>query len=143
MKLPDTNVLIYAVNTDAPQHGVARAWMAAALAAPAGVGFAWVALLGFVRICTHPSVLQRPLRPADAFEVLHFWLGEPRARVLHPTATHATTLGALLARAGTAGNLCTDAHLATLAIEHGATLASFDHDFHRFDALAFERLRAD
>lgn len=33
------------------------------------------------------------------------------------------------------------AHLAALAIEHGATLASFDSDFERFAGLDFERLR--
>ena len=35
-----------------------------------------------------------------------------------------------------------DSHLAALAIEHGATLASFDRDFDRFEGLDFERLRA-
>jgi hypothetical protein len=43
---------------------------------------------------------------------------------------------------GTAGNLTTDAHLAALAIEHGATLVSFDRDFNRFDGFSFERLQA-
>ena len=47
----------------------------------------------------------------------------------------------LLTHAGIAGNLTNDAHLAALAIEHGATLASFDRDFDRFDGLRFERLR--
>jgi predicted nucleic acid-binding protein len=50
-------------------------------------------------------------------------------------------LGALLIGAGTAGNLTTDAHLAAIAIEHGATLASFDRDFIRFAGLKFEHLR--
>jgi len=33
---------------------------------------------------------------------------------------------------GTGGNLTSDAHLAALAIEHGAELCSSDHDFARF-----------
>jgi len=37
-----------------------------------------------------------------------------------------------------AGNLATDAHLAALAIEHGATLESHDHDFGRFPGLRWE-----
>jgi predicted nucleic acid-binding protein len=36
---------------------------------------------------------------------------------------------------GTAGNLTSDAHLAALAIEHGATLYSADVDFSRFPGL--------
>jgi hypothetical protein len=39
------------------------------------------------------------------------------------------------------GNLGNDAHLAALAIEHGATLVSFDRDFERFAGLRFERLQ--
>ena len=34
-----------------------------------------------------------------------------------------------------AGNLVTDAHLAALAIEHGATLESADRDFQRFPGI--------
>ncbi len=41
-------------------------------------------------------------------------------------------LRGLLEQAGSAGNLTTDAHLATLAIEHGAEIVSFDRDFARF-----------
>jgi predicted nucleic acid-binding protein len=41
----------------------------------------------------------------------------------------------LLAPLGTAGNLTTDAHLAALAIEHGAELCSTDRDFSRFTGL--------
>lgn len=141
MKLPDTNVLLYSVNADAAQHMAARHWMVSALAAPAGLGMAWVALLGFVRIATRPGIFARPLRPEQAMQAVQHWLGLPRVRVLHPAERHATLLGELLATAGTAGNLSTDAHLAALCIEHGATLASFDRDFLRFDGLAFELLK--
>ena len=41
----------------------------------------------------------------------------------------------LLEPLGTAGNLTTDAHLAALAIEHGAELCSTDRDFSRFTGL--------
>jgi predicted nucleic acid-binding protein len=41
----------------------------------------------------------------------------------------------LLQPLGTAGNLTTDAHLAALAIEHGAELCSADNDFLRFEGL--------
>jgi predicted nucleic acid-binding protein len=44
-------------------------------------------------------------------------------------------LRGLLASLGTAGNLTSDAHLAALAIEHGAELCSGDNDFARFPRL--------
>ena len=39
---------------------------------------------------------------------------------------------------GTAGNLTSDAHLAALAIEHGATMLTFDRDFSRFAGLQWD-----
>jgi hypothetical protein len=35
-----------------------------------------------------------------------------------------------------AGNLVSDAHLAAIALEHGATVYSTDHDFARFPGVA-------
>ena len=63
------------------------------------------------------------------------WLARPVATVLVPTERHAPLMRGLLEPLGTAGNLVGDAHLAALAIEHGATLASSDNDFARFRGL--------
>lgn len=68
------------------------------------------------------------------------WLAPPVAALIHPTGTHWQTLRRLLKKSGTAGNLTTDARLVALAIEHNATLASLDGDFHRFESLSFEYL---
>ena len=55
--------------------------------------------------------------------------------MVHPTEQHAGILRDLITQVGTAGNLTTDAHLAALAIEHGAQLCSADADFSRFPGL--------
>lgn len=39
MRIVDANVLLYAVNEDAPHHDVARRWLDDALRGPEGVGF--------------------------------------------------------------------------------------------------------
>ena len=140
MKLPDVNVLLYAANTASAEHQEARAWLEAAFNEPGGVGLAWVALLGFVRLATRRGILSKPLAVEDALSVVRAWLAQPQASVLNPTERHAQILSRLLVAAGTGGNLTTDAHLAALAIEHGATLGSFDCDFERFSGLAFEAL---
>jgi hypothetical protein len=49
-------------------------------------------------------------------------------------------LGRLLLGAGTAGHLTTDAHIAAVAIEHGATVGTFDRDFRRFAGLEVDLL---
>ena len=57
------------------------------------------------------------------------WLNHPRASILQPTERHAAVLARLLVGAGRGGDLVTDAHLAAIAIEHGAELGTFDRDF--------------
>jgi uncharacterized protein len=77
--------------------------------------------------------MPKPLRVQDAFDVVDSWLGAASAVVVEPTSRHRHILRGLLADSGAAGNLTTDAHIAALAIEHGATVASFDKDFERFN----------
>ena len=88
MMLLDANLLIYAVNQDAPLNRRAKPW---------------------------------PERTS--------------ATIVHPGPRHLPVLRELLRPLGTAGNLTSDAHLAALAIEHGAELCSSDTDFARFHGL--------
>ena len=135
MVIVDANVLLYAVNETSPHHRAAREWIDDALAGDEPVGLAWVVLLAFLRLATLPAVFPRPLAVDVAFELVDDWLSARTATVVHPTPRHARVLRGLLAASGTAGNLVTDAHLATLALEHGARLCTFDRDFARFPGL--------
>lgn len=142
MKTPDVNVLLYAVNPDTLQHVAARGWLATGLAEAAGVGFTWHALAGFLRLATAGVVMPKPLPVDTALSVVDDWLAHPRARILDPTDRHPAILARLLIAAGRGGNLVPDARLAAIAIEHGATLGTFDRDFERFAGLRFEVLQA-
>ena len=140
MKLPDTNVFLYAVNPLSPQHKKAALWLGNAFDSAAGVGLAWLALIGFIRLSTNPAILPKPLSVADATGMADDWLLHPRARLLQPTDRHSGILSRLLLVAGTAGNLTNDAHLAALALEHGATVGSFDKDFKKFSGIKLDFL---
>ncbi|MEO9223063.1 MAG: type II toxin-antitoxin system VapC family toxin [Mycobacteriaceae bacterium] len=135
MRLIDTNLLIYAVNEDAPEHGVARDWLDDALSGVDTVAFAWLALIGFVRISSHPRLSRNPLPADEAMERVESWLAQPNARILDPLRRHATIMRELLSATDVAGNLTNDVHLAALAIEHGAVMCSADNDFGRFAGL--------
>ena len=135
MILPDVNVLVHAHNSDSGVHPVARRWWDGCLAGSEGVGLAWAALLGFVRITTNRKVVARPLAVGDVMARIHGWLELPHIHVAQPSETHFARLRAELERLGTAGNLTTDAHLAVLAMERGYILYSTDADFARFDGL--------
>jgi uncharacterized protein len=128
----DANVLLYAVDSASPEHERSRAWLDASLGGAEAVGLAWVALLAFVRIGTNPSILPAPMSADEAMGQVESWLGAPAAVAAQPTARHAGLLRGLLRETGSAGNRTTDAHLAALAIEHGADIVSFDRDFARF-----------
>lgn len=135
MILVDANVLLYAVNESLPQHPRARRWLENALNGEETIGFAWMALLAFVRIATLPALSPSPLEAARALDLADEWLATRPATIVHPTTRHAAILRGLLSEAGTAGNLVGDAHLAALAVEHGARICSFDRDFDRFPGI--------
>lgn len=135
MKLLDVNLLIYALDESSPRHREAHRWVQELFSGRATVALAWVVLLGFVRLTTRPQVMQAPLTADEALDIVDGWLACPNVVVVHPTDRHAAVLRELLSPLGTAGNLTTDAHLAALAIEHGAELCSCDADFSRFPGL--------
>lgn len=135
MKLLDVNLLLYAVDEASPRYGPAHAWVQETLSGSETVALSWTTLIGFVRLSTRANLFERPLEPAEALDLIDGWLAQPCTTVVHPTERHSAVLRDLLAPLGTAGNLTTDAHLAALAIEHGALLCSCDADFSRFPGL--------
>ncbi len=132
MNLVDANVLLYAVNEAEPRHAEARAWLDTSLSDTEAVGFAWVVLLAFVRLSTKAGLFPRPLSVDAATRIVRLWVGEGPGIVVEPTARHLDVLASLLRESGTGGNLVSDAHLAALAVEHDATIVSYDRDFQRF-----------
>lgn len=132
MVVVDANVLLYAVDSSSANHEGSLAWLERSLGGAESVGLAWVALLAFIRVGTSASILPHPMSVDEATAQVESWLGAPAAIVVEPTPRHADLLRGLLLGTGTAGNLTTDAHLAALAIEHGAEIVSYDRDFARF-----------
>lgn len=135
MIIVDVNLLIYAVNRDAPMHRKAKSWLEAVISGTETVGLPWNVLLAFLRLTTRSGLFQKPLPVKSAFDLVDAWLKQPAVTVIEPTARHLTTLRDLILPLGTGGNLTSDAHLAALAIEHGAQLCSADNDFARFGRL--------
>jgi hypothetical protein len=133
--LPDINLLVHAHNTDSARHEAARRWWDEQLGGSTGVALAWAVILGFLRITTHPGIIQRPWRPAEALGRVEEWLTLPHVFIPLPSERHFGLLKSLLLRLGTASNLTTDAHLAALAIERGLILQTTDADFARFPGL--------
>lgn len=139
----DVNLLIYAVNEDAPDHRKAKAWLEATISGNETVGLPWIVLLAFLRLTTRAGFFQRPLAVDDAFDLLDRWLQQPSVTVPEPGLRHLQTMRDLISPLGTGGNLTSDAHLAALAIEFGAELCSADNDFSRFRQLRWRNPLVD
>lgn len=132
MKLIDTNLLVYAYVPALEQHAAARRWFERAISQDEAVGLAWISVLGFLRVVTHPRIFRVPLRLDRAVAVVDEWLEQQAVELVLPTPRHWSTLRDLLTSGQAGGALTTDAHVAALSIEHGATVYTTDRDFTRF-----------
>lgn len=137
MILVDANLLLYAYDTSNESHEPARRWLEETLSSGHPVRFALVTLLAFIRIASDRRVFERPLPIETACGVVSSWLDLPSVAVIAPGAHHWEVLARVTREGQATGPMVMDAHLAVLAIEHGATIATTDRDFARFEGLSF------
>jgi toxin-antitoxin system PIN domain toxin len=135
MIIPDTNLLVYAYDSSAPKHKAARKWWEQVLSSDEPVGIPVVVLLAFVRLMTHPTLSENPMSPVQAKEAVDTWLNQPNCRILPVGERTIALFLKLIQETGLGGNLCTDAMIASSALEYNATVYSNDRDFDRFKQL--------
>jgi len=136
--LLDANLLIYAYDSVAPEHTRARIWLERTLSSSEVVGLSWITILAFLRISTSRRYESHPMSTEEAASVVSSWVSLPNIVLVSPAQQHWRILNDLLAKSRARGALLMDAHLAALAIEHGATLCTNDRDFLRFPGLKLE-----
>lgn len=137
MIVPDTNLLIYAYDSTAANNAAARRWWEEVLTSTRPVGIPWIVVLAFTRLMTHPSLSNNPMTVGQAHRAVAAWLGRDHVRLLSPTSDTFDLFFAFLERAGTGGNLSTDAMIAALAAEHGGRVYTNDVDFSRFPEVSW------
>ncbi len=132
----DTNILVFAHRQELPRHKLALQWLRRLAEGNTPWGVPVFCLGEFVRVVTHPRVLQPPSTLEQALLALEGLLSSPAVRVLSP-GVHYSQLFRDAARAGDArGNLAFDAQIAAVCVEHGAvSLLTLDRDFSRFPAI--------
>ena len=134
MTLLDVNILLYAYNPNSQHHERVRPWLESLLSSTA-VAIPWVSLWGFIRVVTNPRLSTQAAHPEAALAVVRDLIALPNVHVIEPGPAHARLLGEMIREGQSPGSRTTDAVLAALAIENGATLASTDKDFSRFPKL--------
>jgi len=137
MLVVDTNILIYAADSDSPFHASARTWLEAQRVQAGAWYTTWPILYEFLRVTTHARVMRRPWSAGQAWGFVAALLASPGLGVLVPTERHADVAAQVIAELPhLAGNLLHDAHTAVLMREHGVRrICTRDVDFHRFPFL--------
>jgi uncharacterized protein len=130
--LPDTNLLLYAYNSDSPFHAQSATWWSKCLSGSEPVMLCPAVIFGFIRLATSNRAFSRPLTIQKASSHVHHWLEQPVAELAEMETGDVEQALALLIEAGTGGNLTTDAQIAALALRLGAIVHTVDMDYARF-----------
>jgi toxin-antitoxin system PIN domain toxin len=138
MKIVDANLLLYAFDSESPSHTKAKTWLERIYRDDDLVGLPRHVLLAFIRISTNPRIMKTPAKPEAALAIVESLISHPKTLLVECGPNHWPLFRSLVIRAGVSGPSISDAFLATLAIEHGATLCSCDEGFRRYADLSFE-----
>lgn len=134
MFLADTNVLLYSVNDEAPEHTRCRALLDSWRSSAGPWFLTWPILYEFLRVMSHPKVLRKPWPARRALGFVQALLASPNLDVLVPGERHEAllveTVGAV---PGIHGSFFHDLHTAVLMREHGIRrIVTRDAGFRRF-----------
>jgi hypothetical protein len=137
MWVVDTNVLLYAVNRDAPDHDRCLELLETFRRQPSPWYLTWGIIYEFIRVATHPRVFRQPWSLATAWSFLEALLAAPNLSVLVAGDAHQHVAGQVFNEMpDICSNLVFDARTAILMREHGIrTIYTRDVDFNRFPFL--------
>ena len=134
MILVDTNLLLHAVNVEAPQHGRSFRVLRQLANGSDKWALTWGTLYEFLRVATHPRVFPAPLTFEQAWSAVRGWIGLPTCVVVCETPLHAEIVEQCRAESPRlAGNRVHDFHAAVLMREHAVSgILTLDEDFRAF-----------
>ena len=138
MTIPDTNLLLYAHVASFQEHRAAKSWLEDALNdGRESVGLSWQVITSYIRIGTNRKLFQTPITVRQAESQIARLLAHPLVQIVVPQSGHWKIFINLIVKEQVTADLVMDAHLAALAMEHKARLATTDRDFTRFRGLKF------
>jgi len=131
MILPDANLLLYAYDEASPFHAEAKAWWEGLLSHSETVGICPCVLFAFIRIGTNARAFENPMSIDEATAIVGEWLQVACIQLLEFTPEDCEQAIRLLRKAGSGGNLTTDAQIAAIAVRLHASIHTADSDFSR------------
>jgi toxin-antitoxin system PIN domain toxin len=132
----DTNVLVYATHTASPSHARSRALVEHLVAGPAIAYILWPALLGYLRIVTHPAILESPLSSDEAMANIENVIAPAHIRTSGEGDEFWPAFRRVATDVNPRGKLVPDSHLVALMHELGiSTIWTRDRDFRKFSGI--------
>jgi toxin-antitoxin system PIN domain toxin len=133
MILLDANILLYAYIDELPQHRKVSKWFEDLLTSRnESVAIISTVATAFLRISTNKRIFKMPSGIVDATDRLDELFANPMVEFVGPTKKYWSTYSTILREMNISGDVVMDAHIAAMAVEYGATVASTDKDFRRF-----------
>ncbi|HDG97400.1 MAG TPA: PIN domain-containing protein [Desulfobacterales bacterium] len=137
----DTNILVYAHREEFPLHKKALKRIKELAEGREPWALPVFCLTEFLRIVTHPRLLDPPSDLRTALEVLNNLLKSPSLVLLRPGQNFWAFLNDIVIQADARGNLVFDAQIVALCKEYGIRdLLSEDRDFTRFKEITLHTL---
>jgi predicted nucleic acid-binding protein len=99
------------------------------------VGLLDVVLFAFLRLTTNARIFVHPYSVDEAWTEMQQWLSRPCVLKITGSSSDLFETVELLRRSGTAGNLVSDAQIASAALARGGIVHTLDADFARFPGL--------
>ncbi len=132
----DANVLLYASDRGSANWETATRLVADCVTKKEVFYLPWPALMGYLRISTHPTIFASPLTPAESNGNIDSLLRVPHSRVLSEGPRFWEAYREVTKSVVVRGNLVPDAHIAALLLEHGVKeIVTNDTDFLKFGFL--------
>ncbi len=132
----DVNILLYASDESSPLHDKAAEFLHQCAGGREVFCLAWLTVMSYVRMATHPAIFDRPLAHEDAARNVEALLAIPSCRVIAEEEGFWDVYREVTKDVPTKGNLVPDAHLVALLSQHGVVkLYTHDRDFRKFSFL--------
>lgn len=134
MPVVDTNVLAYAVNTEATEHRRCSRLIDQLRRQDTPWFLTWSIVYEFLTVTTHRRFSSRPLTAGEAWGFVEALVESPSLQILLPTQRHSLVLARILGELPQlSGSRFHDAHIAALMREHGIRrIVTRDRDFRHF-----------
>ena len=117
----DVNILLYSSDASSPFHKRALEFMEACAKNSEPVFLAYLTLLSYIRIATHPRIFTNPLTPKEALENIGKLSDLPQVRLVSEREGFLELYEETTKEVTVRANLVPDAHLATLLRQHGVS----------------------